>query len=320
MIHTLPRLDVTRLAADFSAAVRGAHSAAELASIRQRNAAERQPGIDHVHDFTDANDLMAEAMACQVTGWNWNEHADEIETAWQRAKAAQFKLSRVLVACEWSGTVRDAFTARGHDATSCDLLATDSPGKHYRGDVRDIMGDGYHLMLSFPPCTYLASCQLWRCQPKHDKDYPARQHKSDEALEFVRDLNAAPIRRKVLENPRGRIGSAIRPADQEIHPYQFGHDVSKTTGLWFDGMDKLPIPPRDQWIAPRIITYKGKQVKRWGNQSPCGADKMGPCSDRGHKRGKTYSGIAEALADHCGGIARAIMPAPRGEVLQLALF
>jgi hypothetical protein len=325
MIERLHRLDVTRLAADFSAAVRAAHSEAELQAIRDRNAAENDSQVDHVHDYCDANDLMAEAINAQWSGlqdftgndWSWSDFADEIDDAWQRAKASGFALSRILVACEWSGTVRDAFAARGHDATSCDILETASPGKHHVGDVREIMDDGYDMMISFPPCTYLSSCQLWRCKPEHDKNYPERQNKSDEALEFVRDLMAAKVNRWALENPRGRIGSTIRKADQEIHPYQFGHDVSKTTGLWLDGVDPL-VPDPDDYIEPRVIEYKGKMVERWGNQSPCGADKMGPSADRGHKRGKTYAGIANAMADTWGGILRKLTP--KAEVIQLEMF
>lgn len=313
MIATLPRLDVTRLAADFSAAVRAALTDNQLAKVRAGDAV--------ADDYTDSGELMAEAILLQRPGsLAITDFHSEMVTAQDRASRSGFRLSRVLIACEWSGTVRDAFTARGHDAMSCDQLDSATPGKHYTGDVRDILNDGWDTLLSFPPCTYLSSCQLWRCQPKHDKDYPARQDKSDAALEFVRDLMAAPVQRSVLENPRGRIGTAIRPADQEIHPYQFGHDVSKTTGLWLDGLELLPIPERSTWIEPRVIQYKGKPARRWANQSPCGADKMGPCSDRGHKRGKTYTGIAEALADHVGGIVRAMLPKPSGEVIQLALF
>lgn len=325
MIERLHRLDVTRLAADFSAVVRAAHSEAELQAIRDRNAAETDPAVDHVHDYTDANDLMAEAINRQWSGlqdftgndWSWSDFADEIEDAWTRSKAAGFALSRILVACEWSGTLRDAFTARGHDATSCDILETASPGKHHVGDVREIMDDGYDMMVSFPPCTYLTSAQLWRCLPKHAAKHPGRAAKSDEALQFVRDLFGAKVTRSALENPRGRIGTAIRKADQEIHPYQFGHDVSKTTGLWLDGLEELVPDPAD-YIEPRVIEYKGKMVKRWGNQSPCGADSMGPCSDRGHKRGKTYAGIANAMADTWGGIKASLRA--KAEVIQLEMF
>ena len=326
MLVRLPQLDVTRLAADYSAAVRAAHSALELKAIRDRNEAEQVPSLDHVHDYSDALDLMRDAVRLQMgPSWDWQADmpayiTDDIALATERAKAAAFTLSRILVACEWSGTVRDELTARGHSATSCDTLATATPGNHYKGDVRDILNDGWHAMLSFPPCTYLTGSQLWRCLPKHDPT-GWRKGKSDEALEFIRDLMAAPISQQILENPRGRIGTAIRKADIEIHPYQFGDDASKTTGLWCDGIEPPPIPPRDTWVEPRLIQYKGKTVKRWANQSPCGADKMGPCADRGHKRGKTYPGIPRVLADQLSGIIRTYTtpaaPAPLG---QLALF
>jgi len=310
MLARLPRLDVTRLAADFSAAIRAELTDGQLLNVRNGDAV--------ADDYTDSGQLMYEAAQLQRPGsFDITAIQSEMHTAQGRAKRSGYYLSRILLACEWSNTVRDAFAARGHDATSCDLLA--STGKHYQGDVRDIMGDGYHTMIAFPPCTYLASCQLWRCQEKHDRHYPARQLKSDAALEFVRDLMAAPVERQALENPRGRIGSAIRKADQEIHPYQFGHDVSKTTSLWLDKLPKLVADPAD-YIPHKMVMWRGKLRKRWGNQSPCGADKMGPCSDRGHKRGKTYQGIAEAMADQWGGIARTIMPKPATEVTQLCLF
>jgi len=325
MLVRLPQLDVTRLAADYSAAVRAAHSDLELKAIRDRNEAETRANVDHVGDYTDANDLMADAISLQLADWNWTDLADDINIASQRAKAAGFRLSRILVACEWSGAVRDELTARGHSALSCDTLDTATPGNHYKGDVRDIINDGWHAMLSFPPCTYLTGSQLWRCLPKHDPS-GWRKGKSDEALEFIKDLNAAPIGQRILENPRGRIGTAIRKADIEIHPYMFGDDASKTTGLWCDGIEPPPIPPRDTWVKPRdAINNAGNPVKRWANQCDgSGADRRGPCSDRGHLRGKTYPGIARALADHLTGIIRTYTtpaataaPAPLG---QLALF
>ena len=311
-----PGLDVVRLAADYSAAIRDNLTDGQLLNVRNGDAVAA--------DYTDTGELIAEAIYLQAPGAeSIADYADEINDADQRATASGYRLSRILVACEWSGTLRDAFNARGHHATSCDILPSATPGRHYQGDARDVIGDGYDMLVSFPPCTYLSSCQLWRCKPEHDKQYPARQNKSDAALEFVRDLMAAPVSRQALENPRGRIGSAIRKADQEIHPYQFGHDVSKTTGLWLDGLDKLTPDPAD-YIEPQIIEYKGKPARRWSNQSPCGADKMGPSKDRGHKRGKTYEGIAEAMADTWGGIAakarQAATPAAYTAGQQLALF
>lgn len=313
----LHKLDVTRLAADYSAAIRDAHTPAQLATIRERNAAERDRDIDHAHDFHDVSDLLADCVRLQLGAVDdWSGLADDMNLAQQRAKASGYRLSRILVACEWSGTLRDELTARGHSATSCDILDTATPGNHYRGDVRDILNDGWHMMISFPPCTYLTSSQLWRCNPKHDPT-GERARKSDEALEFVRNLMAAPIDAQALENPRGRIGTAIRKADQEIHPYEFGHDASKTTGLWLDNLPPLKKDPA-QYVAPRQIQYKGKTVNRWANQSPCGADARGPSETRGKDRGKTYPGIARAMADQWTGITRQpVASQPRG---QLALF
>lgn len=157
---------------------------------------------------------------------------------------------RVLVACEYSGTVRDAFRALGHDAMSCDLLPTDRPGPHYQGDVFDAIGDGWDLMIAHPPCTYLCSSGLhW------NKRYPERELKSSDALAFVEDLMGAPISRIAIENPIGRIGTAIRKADQIIQPYQFGHDASKQTALWLKGLPKLT---PTQLVAPRMVAGKAR--------------------------------------------------------------
>jgi len=320
MLARLQRLDTVRLAADFSAVIRACLSDSELQAVRDRNELETDSGIDHLNDYVAADELMAEAINRQLVDWSWCDLEHEIIEAWNRAKVSGFRLTRVLIACEWSATVRDEFAARGHDATSCDILPSANPhGKHYQGDARDIMNDGFDTMISFPPCTYLSGCQLWRCLPKHDPS-GWRKEQSDKAMEFVRDLDSAKVARRCIENPRGRIGSDLRPASQEIHPYQFGHDVSKTTGLWLSGLGLLSPDPAD-YIAPRLITYKGKLVNRWGNQSPCGADKMGPSADRGHLRGKTYSGIAKAMADTWGGITRALRaPAEVLPLGQIALF
>ena len=155
---------------------------------------------------------------------------------------------RVLVACEYSGRVRDAFAARGHDAMSCDLLPTDVLGKHYQGDIFDVIHDGWDLMIAHPPCTYLCSFGLhW------NKRIDGRQALTDEALEFVRRLLDAPIERIALENPIGCISSQIRKPDQTIQPYQFGHDASKSTCLW---LKNLPALTPTKLIAPRIVAGK----------------------------------------------------------------
>lgn len=196
---------------------------------------------------------------------------------------------RVLVACEYSGTVRDAFLSMGHDALSCDLFPTDAEGPHYQGDVRDIINDGWDLMIAHPPCTYLCSSGLhW------NKRIDGRQELTEEALDFVRLLLDAPIPRIALENPVGCIGTRIRKADQTIQPWQFGHDASKATCLWLSGL--LPLRPT-QIIEPRIVGGK----KRWANQTDSGQNRLSPSEDRWKIRSLTYPGIAKAMAEQWGG-------------------
>jgi len=191
---------------------------------------------------------------------------------------------KILVACEYSGTVRDAFLARGHDAVSCDLLPTDTPGPHYQGDVRDILADGWDLMVAHPPCTYLCSSGLhWNTKR------PERAQMTEEALEFVSMLLNAPIHRIALENPIGCISTRIRKPDQTIQPYQFGHDASKSTCLW---LKNLPLLVPTQHIAPRIVAGK----KRWANQTDSGQNRLPPSADRWKIRSETYDGIAAAMA------------------------
>jgi len=191
---------------------------------------------------------------------------------------------RVLIACEHSGAVRDAFIAMGHDAMSCDLLATEVEGPHYKGDVFDIINDGWDLMVAHPPCTYLCSSGLhW------NKRVEGREEKTTEALEFARALIEAPVHRIAIENPVGRIGTAIRKADQYIQPYQFGHDASKRTGLW---LKNLPLLIPTMYVEPRIVNG----LKRWSNQTDSGQNKLGPSEDRWKERSKTYEGIAEAMS------------------------
>lgn len=195
---------------------------------------------------------------------------------------------RVLIACEYSGTVRDAFRAAGHDAMSCDLLPTDKPGPHYQGNVFDIIRDGWDMMIAHPPCTYLCSSGLhW------NKRRPDRAAQTEAALAFVQALLDAPIPRIALENPIGCIGTRIRKADQTLQPWQFGHDASKATCLWLKGLP--PLAPT-QTIAPRIVNGR----KRWGNQTDSGQNKLPPSADRWKIRSATYQGIADAMAAQWG--------------------
>ena len=180
---------------------------------------------------------------------------------------------RVLIACEYSGTVRDAFIAIGHDAITCDLLDTDVPGPHYKGDVYDILHDGWDLMIAHPPCTHLAvSGARW---------FKDKQVEQAEALDFVRLLLDAPIPKIALENPISIISSRIRKPDQIIQPWQFGHGETKATCLWLKNLPKLQPTNIVDGREPRI-------------------HKLPPSPDRWKIRSKTYDGIAKAMAQQWG--------------------
>ena len=197
---------------------------------------------------------------------------------------------KVLVACEYSGTVRDAFIAKGHEAVSCDLLPTDKPGPHYQGDVQDIIKDGWDLMIAHPPCTYLSvSGMHWTSRGLRDPQL------TEDALGFVRLLLGAPIKRIALENPVSVISSRIRKPDQIINPWQFGHDASKKTCLW---LKELPLLKPTQLVEPRMVNGKA----RWGNQTNSGQNRLGPSEDRWKIRSETYVGIANAMAEQWGGL------------------
>jgi hypothetical protein len=195
---------------------------------------------------------------------------------------------RVLIACEYSGAVRDAFRARGHDAMSCDLLPTDVDGPHYQGDVFDVIGNGWDLMIAHPPCTYLCSSGLhWNGRVE------GRAAKTEDALTFVRALFDAPIPRIAIENPVGCIGTRIRKADQTIQPHQFGDDASKATCLWLKGLPLLT--PTDR-VPGRMVNGKA----RWANQTDSGQNRLAPSADRWKLRSATFPGIAAAMADQWG--------------------
>lgn len=180
---------------------------------------------------------------------------------------------RVLIACEFSGTVRDAFRNCGHDALSCDLLPTESPGPHHQGNVLDILGDGWDMMVAHPPCTHLAvSGARW---------FKHKQAEQAEALGFVRALLDAPIGRIALENPVSIISSRIRKPDQIIQPWQFGHGETKATCLWLKGLPKLE--------PTEIVSGRKARIHR-----------MPPGPDRWKHRSKTFTGIAKAMADQWG--------------------
>lgn len=195
---------------------------------------------------------------------------------------------RVLVACESSGAVRDAFAARGHDAWSCDLLP--APGQHYQCDVREVLDQPWDLLIAHPPCTYLSvSGMHWTVRGLRDPKL------TEDALALVRLLMDAPVPRIAIENPVSVISSRIRKPDQIVQPWQFGHDASKATCLWLKGLPRLVDDPANH-VAPRIVNGR----KRWANQCDSGQNKLGPSADRWQKRSQTYNGIAQAMAEQWG--------------------
>ena len=188
---------------------------------------------------------------------------------------------KILVACEYSGVVRDAFIRGGHNAMSCDLLPTDAPGPHYQGDVMDVLNDDWDMMVAHPPCTYLSvSGMHWTTRGLRDPKL------TEDALRFVQLLLGAPIKKIALENPVSIISTCIRKPDQIIQPWWFGHDASKKTCLWLknlpllDPTNKLP----------------GDNKTRRANQTPSGQNKLGPSVDRWKLRSVTYQGVADAMA------------------------
>ncbi len=208
---------------------------------------------------------------------------------------------KVLVACECSGTVRDAFIAAGHDAMSCDLKPTESPGPHYQGDVRDIMHEYFDLLIAHPDCTYLTISAAWAFKdgPYHQKlkhgtlTGAARRAARDEAIAFVKLLWSLPIARICIENPTGFLSTMWQKPSQIVQPYMFGDDASKGTCLWLKG---LPLLQSTKRIAGRIVNGK----ERWANQTDSGQNKLSPSDSRAAERAVTYRGIAAAMADQWG--------------------
>ena len=190
-------------------------------------------------------------------------------------------MPRLLVACEYSGRVRDAFAAKGWDAWSCDLLPTDAPGNHYQSPVEDLLDKNWDMLIAFPPCTYLcASGMHWTTRGKRDPQL------TEDALHFVQLLMTAPIYKIAIENPVGILSTRVRKPDCIIQPYQFGHPESKRTCLW---LKNLPV------LQPTAICEKPSSG-HWNNQTPSGQNRLGPSSDRWKERSKTYPGIAAAMA------------------------
>ena len=182
---------------------------------------------------------------------------------------------RVLVACEYSGTVRDAFIELGHDAMSCDILPTDSPGPHYQGDVFDVIDAQWDLMIAHPPCTHLA---VSGSRHFESKKLDGRQA---QAISFFMKLAKADVPKIAIENPICIISSLWRKPDQIIQPWQFGHGETKATALWLKGLN--PLQPTN------IVEGRDARIHR-----------LPPSPDRAKIRSKTYQGIADAMASQWG--------------------
>jgi len=180
---------------------------------------------------------------------------------------------RVLVACEFSGVVRDAFRDRGHDAVSCDLLPSERPGPHLQMDVRRCLSWRWDLIVAHPPCTHLAvSGARW---------FSLKQAEQGEALEFVRCLLGANCDRIALENPVSIISSRVRRPDQVFQPWQFGHGEVKATCLWLKGLPRLR--------PTSVVSGRVARVHR-----------LPPRSDRWRERSRTFQGVADAMASQWG--------------------
>ena len=193
---------------------------------------------------------------------------------------------KVLVACEYSGIVREAFAKRGHDAWSCDLLPTDQPSdKHIQGDVLEIINDGWDLIIAHPPCTHLSlsGAKYWA-----EKRADGRQQA---AIKFVEDIWDADCPRICIENPVGALTkhSKLGKASVYIQPYEFGHAEQKRTGLWLKGLPKLK---GTKFIDVKGLPNKERHRLHW----------LPPSKDRWKIRSTTFQGIADAMADQWGGL------------------
>jgi hypothetical protein len=183
-------------------------------------------------------------------------------------------MMRVLIACEYSGRVRDAFRCRGHDAWSCDLLECEAdPRWHYQAPVEEVLAKGWDLMVAHPPCTHLAV--------SGSRHFHRKQQQQAEALDFVRLLMDSPIPRWCIENPVSIISSAIRPPDQIIQPWQFGHGETKATCLWLHNLPRLRSTDVVKGREPRVHM-------------------MPPGPNRWKERSRTFEGVADAMGDQWG--------------------
>lgn len=200
---------------------------------------------------------------------------------------------KILIACEFSGIVREAFAKKGHDVTSCDLLPTEQPcsinAEHYQGDVFDIIDDGWDMMIVHPPCTYLTCAGNKWFLPQYKNRFPDRLEKRNEAIQFVQNIWDSGIERICIENPIGVLSTQFRKWDQIIQPYQFSHTDRKPTCLWLKGLPKLI---QTNLVEPKIKRNRnGRTASVHHDEALCL-----PPGDRWKARSRTYQGIAEAFA------------------------
>lgn len=234
---------------------------------------------------------------------------------------------RILIGCEKSGRVRDAFIRRGWNAWSCDIEDSWTAGPHIRGDILDVMHWGWDAAIFHPECTKLTVAAAWCFYHPDDKDlpydqrrphpdFPDRRREQDEAAEFFMACVNAPIPLIAVENSVGVMSTRYRKPDQIIQPYEFGDDASKKTCLWLKGFPKLPIDPAARRPGRLVQCHKSGVSngadpeyvtrERWSNQTDSGQNRLGPSEDRSAKRAETYPGIADAMAINWG-------PAAAGE-------
>lgn len=218
---------------------------------------------------------------------------------------------RVINGYATSPAIREAFRALGHDAWTCDLLPSDDGSPyHIQGDIWDHLDEDWDLGIFHPTCTYLTNSAAWAFTdgPYHQRVNPgtltgaARRNAREIALQEVRLLMELPFR-WAIENPKGSIGTMIKPASQIVQPYEFGDDASKGTCLWLsEGVERLPIDPWVRVSGRMVVCPKtGRTVERWSNQTDSGQNKLTPGPDRWKERSKTYQGIANAMAKTWGG-------------------
>ena len=211
----------------------------------------------------------------------------------------------VLVACEFSGIVREAFRLRGHDAWSCDLLPTEIPGQHIQGDVLKHIDDGRDMMIAHPPCTHLAVSGA--------RYFKQKKTLQNEAINFFLCLVNTNIPKICIENPIGIMSRLYKKPDQIIQPWMFGHPESKATCLWLKGLPKLKATKIAEWKQYRCkcgnvfdtelgkygcCDYPAKPL--WNNQTRSGQNKLPPSDHRAKDRSRTYQGIAKAMAEQWG--------------------